>query len=180
MNKHGTPAFYWNFTMPNRDTFSIPPIARFLAKELEGRATVVDPFARNAKVGTITNDLNPKTDADHHMKADDFIQMLIDKGVRADAVLIDPPYSPHQVKECYESIGLDVTTKDTQTSRTMSIINGLASQVLRPGGIAISFGWNSTGLGMKNGMRKLSVHLVPHGSALRDTIIVVEEKGGGP
>lgn len=176
MNKRKIPAFYWDFAMPSRNTFSIPSISRFLVKELADRNTVVDPFARNSKIGTLTNDLNPETDAQYNMKADEFLQMLIDKGVKADAILIDPPYSPRQVKECYESIGLDVTGRDTQTSRTMSIINGLAAQVLKTGGIAISFGWNSTGVGMKNGMKKLSVHLIPHGSALRDTIITVEVK----
>ena len=176
MNKRDIPAYYWDFAMPSRNTFSIPSISKFLQVQLEGRSVIVDPFARDSKFGTITNDLNPETQAQYHMKADDFLQMLIDDGVKADAVLIDPPYSPRQVKECYESIGLDVTGADTQTSRTMSIINGLAGQLLKPGGIGISFGWNSTGVGMTNGMKKLSVHLIPHGSALRDTIITVEVK----
>jgi hypothetical protein len=176
VNKRDIPAYYWDFAMPSRNTFSIPSITQFLQDHLEGCLIIVDPFARNSKFGTITNDLNPETEAQYHMKADEFLQMLIDKGVKADAILIDPPYSPRQVKECYESIGLDVTGQDTQTSRTMSIINGLAAQVLKTGGIAISFGWNSTGVGMKNGMKKLSVHLIPHGSALRDTIITVEVK----
>ena len=80
------------------------------------------------------------------------------------------------MKECYESLGLDVTSRDTQTSRTMSELNKLAAQLLREGGKAISFGWSSTGVGMTNGMRKEEVHLIPHGSALRDTIITVEVK----
>jgi len=176
MNKRNIPAFYWDFAMPSRNTFSIPSINAFLHRELEGREIVLDPFARNSKFGTITNDLNPETDADFHMRADAFLKMLIDDGVKADAVLIDPPYSPRQVKECYESIGLDVTSHDTQTSRTMSQLNKLVAEVLKVGGKAISFGWSSTGVGMTNGMTKEAVHLIPHGSALRDTIITVETK----
>ena len=164
------------FAWPKRDTFSIPVIRDFLNERLKTTQIIVDPFARNACFGTITNDLNPETDAQYHMKADEFLQMLIDKGVKADVVLIDPPYSPRQVKECYNSIGLDVTGTDTQTSRTMSIINGLVAQVLKPGGFSISFGWNSNGVGKKNGMVMKEVHLVPHGSTLHDTIITVEVK----
>ena len=176
MNKRGIPAFYWDYAFGLRDTFSVPSINDFLLEQLKGRETVIDPFARNSCFGTITNDLNPDTTAQYHMKADDFLTMLIDEGIQADAVLIDPPYSPRQVKECYESIGLDVTGRDTQTSRTMSVVNKLVAKVLRPGGIAISFGWSSTGVGMTNGMAKREVHLIPHGSTLRDTIITVEVK----
>ncbi len=164
------------FTMPNRNTFSIPSINQFLLEQLKGYEIVIDPFSRNSKFGTITNDLNPDTTADYNMKADAFLKMLIDKGVKADAILIDPPYSPRQVKECYASIGLDVTSKDTQTSKTMSTVNRLASQLLRTGGKAISFGWNSNGVGLKNNMEKTEVHLIPHGSQLHDTIITVEVK----
>jgi len=175
-NRHGTQSFYWDFTMPNRDTFSIPSIRDFLNKKLEGCEVIIDPFARNAKFGTITNDLNPDTSADYHDPADVFLERLLIQGVQADAILLDPPYSPRQVKECYESIGLDVTSKDTQTSRTMSRIRSLAAQLLKPGGIAISFGWDSTGLGRKNNVTKLEVHQIPHGSTLRDTLVTVDRK----
>jgi len=164
------------FSMPSRETFTIKPIRDFLSAQLKEHEIIVDPFARNSELATITNDLNPDTSAQHHMKADDFLRMLIDEGVKADVILIDPPYSPRQVKECYDSLGLDVTSSDTQTSRTMSIINTLSAQVLRTGGKAISFGWNSNGVGLKNNMRKTEVHLVPHGSQLHDTIITVEVK----
>tara|TARA_R100001163_G_C5014564_1_gene159355 strand:+ start:358 stop:897 length:540 start_codon:yes stop_codon:yes gene_type:complete len=176
MNRHGTEAYYWNFAMPNRNTFSIPSIAKFLKDKLKDCNIIIDPFARDSKFGTITNDLNPEVSADYNMKADDFLQMLIDNGVKADAILLDPPYSPRQVKECYDNLGLDVTSQDTQTSKTMSKIRTLASQVLKVGGIGISFGWDSTGLGRKNGVTKKEVHILPHGSTLHDTIITLDEK----
>lgn len=176
MNRHGTIAYYWDFTMPNRNTFSIPSIAKFLNEKLKDCDIIIDPFARDSKVGTITNDLNPEVSADYNMKADDFLQMLIDNGVKADAILLDPPYSPRQVKECYNHIGLDVTSEDTQTAKTMSKIRTLASQLLKPGGICISFGWDSTGLGRKNGVMKKEVHILPHGSVNHDTIITLDEK----
>lgn len=176
MNRHNTKSFYWDFTMPNRNTFSIPSINKFLENKLKDRKIIIDPFARDSKIGTITNDLNPKTTAEYNLHADVFLQMLIEKGVKADAILLDPPYSPRQVKECYESLGLDVTSKDTQTSKTMSKVRKLSAELLKKDGIAISFGWDSTGLGRINNVSKLEVHVIPHGSTLRDTIITIDRK----
>ena len=164
------------FSMSNKNTFSIPSINQFLKEKLSDKHVIIDPFARDAKFGTITNDLNPDTSADYHMKADDFLQMLVNEGIQADVVILDPPYSPRQVKECYNSIGLDVTQKDTQTARTMKRIHELTAQLLKPGGMTISFGWNSQGVGLKRGMKKIEVHLVPHGGQKNDTIITVEVK----
>lgn len=55
------------FAMPNAETFNILPISRLLDRYLAGFNVVVDPFARNSKRGTFTNDLNPATAATHHM-----------------------------------------------------------------------------------------------------------------
>ena len=95
------------FAMPSAETFSIKPIKKFVHRYTYGDKIIVDPFARNSKMGTITNDLNPETDAQYHMKADEFLDMLINKGVKADVVLYDPPYSVRQVSECYKGVGLD-------------------------------------------------------------------------
>ena len=53
------------FAMPNAETFSIKPIKKFVHRYTYGDKVIVDPFARNSKMGTITNDLNPETDAQY-------------------------------------------------------------------------------------------------------------------
>ena len=93
------------WAMPNRDTFTIKPIAELLDRWIKATDVVIDPFAKNAKRGTWTNDLNLNTTAQYHMHAEEFCKMLADKGVIADVVPFDPPYSPRQAKECYEGIG---------------------------------------------------------------------------
>ena len=47
--------------MPNSETFSIKPIRELIDKYREEGMVIVDPFARNSDIGTITNDLDPDT-----------------------------------------------------------------------------------------------------------------------
>jgi hypothetical protein len=166
--------FSREWAMPSGDTFSIPPIAEFVARWTEGCEVIVDPFARNSKVGTITNDLNPQTSADWHMDSRIFLQMLWEKRVCADAVLFDPPYSPHQIKEIYESIGLRCKGGDTQNGALYRECREMMNTLLRLGGIALSFGWNSCSFGEDFAIREIL--LVAHGGAHNDTICVASEK----
>jgi len=165
----------WNrkFAMGNANTFSLPPVAELLDRWLVGRDTIVDPFARNSKRGTITNDLNPDTSAEYHMLAEDFVETI---KINADAVLFDPPYSPTQIKRCYQNIGLEVKVEDTQNSRLYKRVKDGLDKILKPEGIAICFGWNSMGFGLTRGYELLEILLVPHGAAHNDTIVTVERK----
>lgn len=163
--------------MPSADTFRIQPIAALLDRVLAGCGTVIDPFARDATRGTLTNDLNPETRAEYHMEAGDFCDMLIARGVHADAVLFDPPYSPRQITEVYQAIGRQATTEDTQNARLYKRVKAALSVLLKTGGVAICCGWNSGGLGGSYALEE--VLLVPHGGAHNDTIITVERKQQG-
>ena len=84
------------WSMPNKETFSIRPIRELIDKYREEGMVIVDPFARNSDIGTITNDLDPETKAMHHKDATDFLCGLKDN--IADMVLYDPPYSARQIK----------------------------------------------------------------------------------
>ena len=105
------------WSMPNSNTFSIPPIGELISKyisKLPKESMIIDPFANSNRFGTITNDLDPQYDTDYHMDATDFLCMLDDN--IADMVLWDPPYSPRQVSECYKSLGKTVNMETTQAS----------------------------------------------------------------
>lgn len=160
--------------MPSAETLSLPPVARLLDRWLAGRAVVIDPFARNSSRGTLTNDLNPQTTAQRHLHADHFVSTL--NGTRADAVLFDPPYSPRQIAECYRHIGRTITQNDTQSARLYRVVKDGLDRALKPGGIAICFGWNSQGFGLKRGYEMLEILMVSHGAAHNDTIVTVEVK----
>lgn len=160
----------------NHNTFSIPSIKELLRLRLRGCDVIVDPFARNSSIGTMTNDLNPNTSARYHMDAKEFLAMLIGNGERADAVLFDPPYSRRQMKEMYQGIGLEYTNAESQEFTSWSRVKDLLAMLCEMGGVSISFGWNSAGLGKRRGFRIEEVLLVHHGEGHHDTIVVVESK----
>lgn len=158
------------WAMPNADTFSVPVIGDLVKRNLKGVS--VDPFARNKRWATYTNDLNPTTKAEYHMDAVEFLELLAEKGVKADVLILDPPYSARQVTECYADAGLKATAMDTSANfyaRTRRAARG----VCKNGTVVMSFGWNSCGMG--EGFEPLELLLVAHGGAHNDTICLVEE-----
>lgn len=160
---------------PESETFKIPAVRELLTRWLAGCEIIVDPFARNSKYGTITNDLDPGTSAQFHLKAEEFCQLMVEKAVMANAVLFDPPYSPRQISEAYKGVGLAVTMQDTQNAVLYRNVRMLLNKLLRPGGIAVSFGWSSAGFGI-DGYTLMEVLLCCHGAGRNDTIVVVEHK----
>ncbi len=168
--------FSRSFAMPSRDTFSVPPIGKFVQRYLAVSKTSVDPFARNRKWFTHTNDLDPDTAAQHHMDAEAFLELLAGKNVNADLGVFDPPYSPRQISEVYKSIGLKVGQEETQSARLYKRVRDAMDAIIAPGGIVLSFGWQSAGMGKGRGYELLEVALVAHGGAHNDTICIAERK----
>lgn len=162
--------------MPNANTFAMKPIENLLKELIQEDMVVIDPFARDSKFGTITNDINPKTKADYHLDAHDFADVLIEKKVKADVILFDPPYSPRQLKEVYDNIGRKFTQIDGQIVTRWGDLKRKLMQSLKPKGLVISFGWNSAGFGKKNGFEIEQILLLSHGAGHNDTIITIERK----
>lgn len=164
------------WAMPSPSTFDIPPIAALVRSYLSRSICSVDPFARNKQLATITNDLNPNTSAEFHLDARVFLDTLIDKKVAADLLLFDPPYSPRQISECYQSVGLSVASADTQNAGLYSSCREKALSILTEGAVVISCGWNSAGMGIGRGFEVVEILLVCHGAAHNDTIVTVEKR----
>lgn len=158
------------WAMPTADTFECKPIGDFVLRHLRGVS--VDPFARNSRLATWRNDMDPNTLAEHHMDAFDFLTYLGFKGVKADTIIMDPPYSPRQITECYAAAGLKATMRDTQNAALYARVRRAARKLCRPGTKVLSFGWNSTGMG--EGFERDEILLVAHGGAHNDTICVAE------
>lgn len=164
------------FAMPSADTFGIPPIKEFVFAFLRRAKVSVDPFSRNNNWTTFTNDLNPATAAHTHLDAEDFLKGLAIRSVTCDLGLFDPPYSPRQISECYKSIGLKVAREETQNSRLYKRVRDALDPLIVSGGIVLSFGWSSNGMGVTRGYELLGVLLVAHGGAHNDTICIAEQK----
>ncbi len=159
------------WAMPSAWTFSIKPIRVLLEQEM-AEGFWIDPFAGRCSPATIRNDLNPAHDVECHMDALTFLAMFETESV--DGILFDPPYSPRQVRECYDGIAGDLHWDGKATF--WSRVKDECARILRPGGKALCFGWNSMGLGLNRGFEMRRILLVPHGGNRNDTICTVEVK----
>ena len=163
------------WSMPNKNTFSIKPIYNLIEKYISIGGEWIDPFARNSVFNNrcvFTNDLCSSQNTTHNLESLEFLNSLDGP---FDGCLFDPPYSPRQISECYKSVGRDVHMKDTQSSfygdRKKAV-----SRLIRRGGLVISCGWNSGGIGKNLGFEIEEILIVPHGGAHNDTIVTVERK----
>ncbi len=164
------------WAMPDSETFNIPPIRTLVKSYLYKSKVSVDPFARNKRWATYTNDLNPETAAESHLEAAEFLRGLVDSGIKSDFVIFDPPYSLEQCKRSYENVGRVVTMRDTQIWGRWTEHKALIRQLATPGAIAISCGWNSIGMELQNGFELAEMLVVCHGGSHNDTIVTVERK----
>lgn len=163
------------FAMPNSDTLSVAVMRDFARKHLMAGQRSVDPFARNCRLATVTNDLNPETAAQYHMDAVEFCEMLAAKGEQFDVAIFDPPYSPRQISECYNQVGRECSMEDTQSSFWRKCRDAL-DPIVKPNGLVVSYGWNTNGMGLGRGYQIEDVMLVSHGGAHNDTICMAERK----
>lgn len=151
--------------MPNANTFLIPTVARLLNLLVGDGVGWVDPFANANSPAQHTNDIDAAMPTGSHMDARDFLAGFEECSV--DGVLLDPPYSARQIREMYAGHG--------NTKQITAVIRE-AARIVRVGGLVLSFGWNSNGVGAKRGFVAEAVHLIAHGGQHNDTIITVERK----
>ena len=164
----------YRWAMPNKWTFKIKPISELLKRYgVDGGVRWVDPFAGISSPAELTNDHRPECGATHCMDAVDFARDVVPIGIFG--VLFDPPYSIHEVKRHYDSLGRKYDFASDPTCGFKPVKDILAPKV-EVGGYVISFGWNSTGFGKSRGFRKEEIMLVGHGGNRNDTIVTVEVK----
>lgn len=178
-----TPVFSRVFAMPSAETFSIKPISEFVQRYLrdchsrDGES--IDPFARNKNWCSWNNDIDPSTEADNHEDAESFCKAIFEtEGQCVQLALFDPPYSPRQISECYKGFGREVTTADTQNAALYKRVRDALDPLIVPGGVCLSFGWSSNGMGKTRGYEIEEILLVAHGGAHNDTICMAERKVG--
>ncbi len=161
------------WAMPNKWTFTIKPIAELLVRYVGTGKGWIDPFAGMYSPAEITNDLNPERNTTHHLDALDFLKSL--SGIFRGCIF-DPPYTPRQVKECYDHIGRHMEQDDALLGYKRGQYKAVVAPLIRPGGVVISCGWNTVGMGKKLGFEIIEILLVCHGSDHNDTIVTVEIK----
>lgn len=154
---------------PCGDTLTIKPIAELV--DSYKKSPSFDPFARNSTIADVRNDLDPETKANHHMVAEQFLAGLEEEAFAF--AIFDPPYSPRQTKELYDSIGMKLTQEKTQSRQWSDWGNGIG-KALKVGGICVKCGWNSCR--PFEGASLIEMLAVCHGGMHNDTIVTVWEK----
>jgi hypothetical protein len=165
------------WAMPNARTFEIAPIRGFVLSYLSQSKVSVDPFAGWSRLATHRNDLNPDAPHESHDDAETFLRGL---DISADLGFFDPPYSPRQIAECYRGVGREVGMEGTQNALLYRRVRDALDKLIDHGGVVLSFGWNSAGMGIKRGYELIEILLVNHGGAHNDTICVAERKSVKP
>jgi hypothetical protein len=157
--------------MTNKWTFTIKPIKELLEKEVNDSTNWIDPFCgeNGALYADYINDL-----AKDGIDALEFLKGFADNF--ADGILLDPPYSITQAAECYKSFGKEKLEINVANMAYWKAIKDNMARIIKPGGKAICFGWNSMGLGKNRGFEMKRILLVPHGGSKNDTIVTVETK----
>lgn len=132
------------WAMPNGRTFSIKPIQEFVRDACEHKTVIVDPFANEAKYGTITNDLNEEYDTTYHMDGLAFLESLGDE--TADVVLYDPPYSITQASQLYKAYGKEKLEVNVANMKYWKLCKDNCARILRRGGYVCLSGGTLTDL----------------------------------
>ena len=157
------------WAMPNKWTFTIKPIKELLLKYQAGRdGQWADPFCGENSLANLTNDINPAVRSTQNIDALEFLKNLCDGYFTG--ILYDPPYSITQARMYGK--------KEFSSMKYWADCKNEMARAIKPGGLAICFGWNSNGLGKNRGFEMIEILLVAHGGSKNDTICTVEKKIG--
>ncbi len=161
------------WAMPNKNTFTIKPIAQLIERYIEPLGIGwVDPFANDCRIAEITNDLNPAYKTKFNLDALEFLKIQTE----CNGVLYDPPYSITQAKECYDSYGKDKLKINVANMKYWAECKNNIARIIKPAGIVICCGWNTNGLGINRGFEMIEILIVAHGGSKNDTLVTVEHK----
>lgn len=163
------------WAMPNHETFKIKPIKTLLDRYVGKGGNWVDPFAGANSPAKMTNDHDPKMQTIFHMDALEFAKSINHKW-GFEGTLFDPPYSFTQIKEHYQNLFSRKLKGDEHLMGFYEKVKSELCDKIKPGGYAISFGWNSNGFGKARGFKIIEIMIVAHGGSKNDTIVTVEQK----
>lgn len=156
------------WAMPNIWTFRVKPISKLLSRYVKQGGGWVDPFSGESKLCEFRNDI--ETDQPSKMDALEFLKTFEDNSIQG--VLFDPPYSVEQCLRRYTPKQGGTAGRAEYWARCKDEI----ARIIKAGGIAISFCWDSVGMGGKRGFKIEEIMLVCHGACHNDTIVTVDRK----
>jgi len=156
------------WAMPSIWTFEVIPIKELVSQRVGDGKGWVDPFAGKSKICEFRNDI--ETEQPSNIDALEFLKKFDDNSVSG--VLFDPPYSVEQCLRRYTPKHGGTAGRAEYWARCKDEI----ARIMKPGGIAISFCWDSSGIGKNRGFSIEEILLVCHGALHNDTIVTIEQK----
>lgn len=158
--------------MPSKWTFSMKSIQQLFGRYDVGEKWA-DPFAGKNSPADYSNDIEGATEgrkAVSQMDALDFLSEQSDDFFNG--ILFDPPYSVEQCLRKYTPKQKGTAGRAEYWAKCKDQI----ARIVKPDGHAISFCWDSTGIGKKRGFEIVEIVLICHGACHNDTIVTVERK----
>jgi len=148
----------------HRYTFDVKPIRDWV--ELNCVGYTLNLFAGKTKlnINEVRNDLDIEALSDYKMDAVEFLRTW--EGEMFDTILLDPPYAYRKSMEMYKGI----------ICSPFKQLKDEISNVLKPNGIVITFGYHSVVMGRNRKYNVERICLFSHGGAIHDTIASVERK----
>lgn len=154
--------------MPDPYTFKLACVRRLLREEMRGQW--IDPFAGLYSPAKLRNDADPAVEAEFHQDGLEWLCGL--PSVSFDGCLFDPPYSLSQALRKYQPFQNGTAGRTEYWAKCKDEI----ARIIRMGGKAICFAWNTTGIGETRGFKLQRTLDICHGVAHNDTLITVETK----
>lgn len=158
------------WSMPSIWTFRMKPVQKLFADYSVGVGWI-DPFAGETSPAEFRNDIEGRGNPSQ-MDALDYLKTIAGESIKG--VLFDPPYSTEQCLRRYTPKQGGTAGRAEYWAKCKDEI----ARILIPGGTAISFCWDSVGIGKNRGFTIEEVLLICHGACHNDTIVTVDRKRG--
>jgi hypothetical protein len=161
---------------PKRYTFEMPKLKQWVEEHCQGNVLnlfagkVILDFGCNSSVHCLKEtrvDIDPTMpQIDYVMDSYEFVKMAIEKGMKWDTVILDPPYNMRKSREKYGDRWIGSFTK----------IKDLIPQIVSEHGRTISFGYDTVGMSKSRGFQKIGICIICHNGDHQDTLAIYEGK----
>jgi 16S rRNA G966 N2-methylase RsmD len=132
----------------------------------------INPFAGMNKLTKINNDINKAYNTEYQLDALDFLKNIKDESV--DLVIYDPPYNITRLIKYFDDLNIKRKLYHTRT-QYWTFLKTEISRIIKSNGCVISIGYNSGGIGKKNGFKTVDI-IVINNKTKNDIYCLIENK----
>jgi hypothetical protein len=161
--------------MPSKYTFKMNCVRELLLRYTVDGKGWCDPFCGVYSIAEWTNDIDEGKPAISHNDGLIYLKSLFHDAF--DGCTFDPPYSTEQCLRLYKQKS-DYHGGTAARAEYWAACKDEIARIIKPGGVVISFGWDTCGIGKKRGFGIVEVLDICHGACHNDTLVTVEKKQG--